>query len=120
MTDPAHSFTALDDAGLDGRIRSDLDQIAAAVRDHLGPSYRALVLGGGYGRGEGGSVVAGDRLEPYNDYDLFVVVEGVRRLDLAAMRADLRALGENSRRASVSKSSWRRCGSRISPVFPSP
>jgi hypothetical protein len=93
MTDPAHSFTALDDAGLDGRIRSDLDQIAAAVRDHLGPSYRALVLGGGYGRGEGGSVVADDRLEPYNDYDLFVVVEGVRRLDLAAMRADLRALG---------------------------
>jgi hypothetical protein len=53
-----------------------------------------LVLGGGYGRGEGGSVVADDRLEPYNDYDLFVVVEGVRRLDLAAMRADLRALGE--------------------------
>lgn len=57
--------------------------IAADVRAALGDGLLALVLGGGYARGEGGVVDTPDGERPYNDLD-FVVVQP---------RAD-RALGE--------------------------
>jgi hypothetical protein len=49
--------------------------IGAAARDALGDNLVALVLGGGYARGEGGVVEADGREWPYNDIDFTLVVE---------------------------------------------
>jgi hypothetical protein len=62
------------------RIARDQVIIGAAVRNALKDSgFVALILAGGYGRGEGGYRVVGDQYLPYNDYDYFVVVRGGRQ-----------------------------------------
>lgn len=66
------SFTAVRDAVADAAIRDALPEIAAAVRALALPGFAGLVLGGGYGRGEGG-VTADHRL--YNDLDFFVLMD---------------------------------------------
>ena len=66
------SFTAVHDAAADAQIRAALPEIAAAVRGLALPGFAGLVLGGGYGRGEGG-VTADHRL--YNDRDFFVLMD---------------------------------------------
>ncbi len=61
------------------KLGAALCDLAGDVRDLLGSRLIALVLGGGYGRGEGG-VVAGPHGErPYNDLDLTIIVQGRRR-----------------------------------------
>ena len=66
------SFTAVRDAVADAAIRVALSEIAAAVRGLALPGFAGLVLGGGYGRGEGGATVD-HRL--YNDLDFFVLMD---------------------------------------------
>lgn len=66
------SFTAVRDAVADAVIRSALPEIAAAVRGLALPGFAGLVLGGGYGRGEGGAMMD-HRL--YNDLDFFVLMD---------------------------------------------
>ena len=52
-----------------------LHRLSGEVRDALSNNLEALILGGGYGRGEGG-VVEFDGIErPYNDLDLTLVVK---------------------------------------------
>lgn len=51
-----------------------LGDLGADVRDQLGPDLVALVLGGGYGRGEGGVDHRHGKELPYNDLDLVLVV----------------------------------------------
>lgn len=51
------------------------------MRDLLGDNLVALVLGGGYGRGEGGVVRVDGREEPYNDLDFVLVVGSERKVD---------------------------------------
>jgi hypothetical protein len=61
------------------RIATDQAIIGAAVRGAITSSRLvALVLAGGYGRGEGGYRVCGDEFLPYNDYDYFVIIRGGR------------------------------------------
>ena len=66
------SFTAARDAAADATVRAALPEIVAAVRGCALPGFAGLVLGGGYGRGEGGATAA-HRL--YNDLDLFVFLD---------------------------------------------
>lgn len=66
------SFTAARDAAADAAVRAALPEIVAAVRGCALPGFAGLVLGGGYGRGEGGATAA-HRL--YNDLDLFVFLD---------------------------------------------
>ena len=66
------SFTAARDAAADAAVRAALPEIVAAVRGCALPGFAGLVLGGGYGRGEGGATAA-HRL--YNDLDLFVLLD---------------------------------------------
>ncbi|MEM7252234.1 MAG: hypothetical protein AAF493_12495 [Pseudomonadota bacterium] len=61
---------------------------AAVPAVHL----RALVLIGGYGRGEGGVQYRADGPRPYNDYDYFAVVEGVSGSAVNALNAQLKAV----------------------------
>jgi hypothetical protein len=55
---------------LDAALRAIVEDLKAV----LGRNLLAVVLGGGYGRGEGGVVRRGDRECPYNDVDLCLVV----------------------------------------------
>jgi len=65
------------------RVAEVLDRALAGIAADIGalklPGLRAVVLGGGYGRGEGGVLhtAAGDAL--YNDLDFFVFASGAGR-----------------------------------------
>jgi hypothetical protein len=88
-------YTLDGDATVEARIAGDQALIARAVEALTKPpEYRALVLMGGYGRGEGGYVVRDDKAGPYNDYDYFVVVRG---LDAPRRRALEKALAQEAR-----------------------
>jgi hypothetical protein len=80
---------------VEDRIARDQLLVADAVQRILAPpAFRALVLMGGYGRGEGGYVERDGVPAPYNDYDYFVVVRG---LDRSKRRALQQALAEAAR-----------------------
>lgn len=60
---------------LEGEIRRNLDETVKAALEAVGEeSLHALILGGGYGKGEGAVARRGDRDRCYNDFDLFVIV----------------------------------------------
>lgn len=61
-------------AWLERRLFALSRELAAAI----GPDLVAVILGGGYGRGEGGVHMLCGRERPYNDLDLFVVMSGAR------------------------------------------
>jgi hypothetical protein len=88
-----HRFTTLGNAELESRIAHDLERIADVAADRLGERFHALVLGGGYGRGEGGGRRRGDAWEPYNDYDLFVLLEGLPAWRRSSVRSEMAAVG---------------------------
>ncbi len=72
------------------RLDVQLQALAHDVQALLGDNLVALLLGGGYGRGEGGVVWRGGREHPYNDVDLVLVVR--RRTGVPT--AELAHLGE--------------------------
>ena len=70
------SFSKNQDPRVEKLISEALDGIAAAfAASPESSAVRAVVLGGGYGRGEGGATPDG---MPYNDLDFFVVMKGTR------------------------------------------
>ena len=74
-------YTPDGDEAVEARIARDQALIASAVQEALAPpEFRALVLMGGYGRGEGGYVLRDGTPEAYNDYDYFVVVRDLDRV----------------------------------------
>ena len=70
--------------------------ISRRVRDSLpGNVLAAIVLIGGYGRREGAYVVEGNKYQPYNDYDYFLIFKNVSRRrarNLAELIPDLESL----------------------------
>lgn len=65
------------------------EEVAALVPErHLA----ALVLGGGYGRGEGGFRRDGRSTVPYNDYDYFLVVRGLESSRSRSLQGTLHRL----------------------------
>lgn len=73
-------YTLDGDADVEARIHADQQLIGAAVTDAMpADQFRALVLMGGYGRGEGGFAMHDGQPAPYNDYDYFIVVKGLTR-----------------------------------------
>lgn len=86
-------FTLKGHVDVERRIQRDQRHVARSVCKALPTAqFRALLLGGGYGRGEGGYRVTDDGYAPYNDYDYFVVYDGTARECRAAGRT-LRRLG---------------------------
>lgn len=65
------------------RIHSSLQSMGRSIADIMGPKFVALILGGGYGRGEGACIVKGGKEFPYNDFDLFIVTKGPTELPKA-------------------------------------
>ncbi|HLX69139.1 MAG TPA: hypothetical protein VKV04_05875, partial [Verrucomicrobiae bacterium] len=94
----AHSerrFTLDGDDVLEERLARLCEKVLAGVRD-LVPQEKleALVLGGGYGRGQGGvlKTPAGDA--PYNDLEFYVFLRGNRVLNERKFAVALNQLGE--------------------------
>lgn len=79
-------YAAHGSRGFNLRLGNSLRRLADDVSCALGDNLVALVLGGGYGRG-GGGIIRIDGLErPYNDLDLFLVVDSKRRVPHAQLR----------------------------------
>lgn len=63
------------DGRIDAQIQAHLDRVVADLKAApIARCCHALALGGGYGRGEGGTWLKADgTLAPYNDYDLVLI-----------------------------------------------
>ncbi len=83
-------FTAHQDAPIDRKISGDLERIAEKLCMVL-PAVRALVLVGGFGRGEGSVLVDPQGIECLNDYDVVVIAPrpALNRLDLPGLEKTL-------------------------------
>ena len=83
---PRGRYTPIPDAAAEAALDEAVKGIAAEIEELRLPKLRAVVLGGGYGRGEGGvrHTPAGGKL--YNDLDFFVFSENAD--DRAAARID--------------------------------
>lgn len=69
------------------RLHEVILEFTAEVEAALGDNLVALLLGGGYGRGEGGVVVLDGEEAPYNDLDFTLVVGSKRLLNMALLEA---------------------------------
>ncbi len=78
------------DPRIDAAVAAGLAQCVARLVAAL--PVRAVILGGGFGRGEGSVLDDADGIRPLNDYDLFLVVPD-------GFAADLRPLGRDLARA---------------------
>lgn len=91
-------FTVDGNDAIEDQVARDMGVIREAVLEAVGAdSLRALVLGGGYGRGEGGVYVVEGEEKVYNDYDFFVIVPSrsrARRKALMNALADVKAAME--------------------------
>ncbi len=111
-----HHYTVHCDPDIDALIQSHMDTITRALRARFGKRLHAIVLIGGFGRGEGSVLRQSDTVQPLNDYDLMLIGNwprlpadaltelatrlkqelGIRFVDLAARwRFKLRALPPN-------------------------
>ena len=88
-------------------LEDRLERICSQVRRQITAliAYRdvaAIVLGGGYGRGEGGVLRTEDGDEPYNDLEFYVFLRGNRFLQERRYSRTLHHLGERlSKQASL-------------------
>lgn len=72
-------FTVHNDLQIDAVISGQLREIAEELLALLGGRLTAVLVAGGFGRGEGGIVRNGDSIRPINDYDLYLVVKNLRK-----------------------------------------
>lgn len=87
-----HRYTAIASAEVAELLDRTLAGIGADIDAAAIPGLLAVLLGGGYGRGEGGvrHTALGDR--PYNDLDFFVVASSAAAAD--GIKAALRNIAE--------------------------
>ena len=88
-------FTIDGSDALEARLRAICDQVSAGIEAIVPPrKVEAVVLGGGYGRGEGGVLRTETGDQPYNDIEFYVFVHGARLWNERKYGASLCALGE--------------------------
>lgn len=88
-------FTLDGDHALERHLAQVCQRVLSGVRGLIPPqNLEALLLGGGYGRGEGGVLrdVIGD--SPYNDIEFYVAIRGQRHLNELRYGRALEVLGE--------------------------
>lgn len=70
-------FTVDGDAGLEDRLAVLCRRIGSFLAERIPASeFHALVLGGGYGRGEGGVLASSEGDQPYNDMEFYLFLSG--------------------------------------------
>lgn len=90
-------YTLMGDAAFDEMLDKHLSDISDAVKKSVvSKDIVALVLGGGYGRGEGGvfETSAGQK-KLYNDLDFFVITENLNSSRLKKVDQALADIGES-------------------------
>lgn len=87
LNDPSLFLTGIRNTQAETMLREALRHLAAQLHDHAPHGLRAVYLGGGYGRGEGGVRTRPDAsVTLYNDLDCFVIAsDGLRRADRDAL-----------------------------------
>jgi len=95
MTLKPHRFTLDGSAALESHLRQTCEQVLIGVRTLI-PAAKldGLLLGGGYGRGEGGVLRAPAGDLPYNDLEFYVFLRGNAVLAERQFRQPLHELGE--------------------------
>lgn len=96
-------FTLDGDSRLEKRLGEICAEVVEATRAIVpAAALDAIVLGGGYGRGEGGVHRKGAVDEPYNDLEFYVFTRGNRLLNQRRFTPPLLELGERlSRKAGL-------------------
>ena len=90
-----NKYTVYGDSEFDKKIDEHMIQIREAVLEVMPEKYlSALILGGGYGRGEGGVFLENGKMELYNDYDFFVISNDISRSKMQQYHAELFEVGE--------------------------
>jgi rhamnosyltransferase len=90
-----HGTTYTFDGNQKAEERMAMDQsiIGAYVEDAIPANqFEALVLMGGYGRGEGGYCLKDGKPSPYNDYDYFIIVKNMSRKAAQTLQHQLQEL----------------------------
>jgi len=80
-------YTVNVDAHVDDAIEKDLGIIVDRLKTHR--AVKSIVLGGGFGRGEGSVLVDENGFRPVNDYDIFVVVSDEDSTDYRPVGTEL-------------------------------
>jgi hypothetical protein len=90
-------YTLKGDAAFDKMLDRHLDDISDAIKkSDVSKDIAAIVLGGGYGRGEGGVFKTSDgQKKLYNDLDFFVIAENLSRSRLKKIDKALAVIGES-------------------------
>lgn len=87
-------FTRDGGAGLEARLEANCCAVVDGVRAVVGGDHLVgIVLGGGYGRGEGGVLRHRGEELPYNDMEFYVFVRGHAVVRERRLRGPLRELG---------------------------
>lgn len=68
------TYTVINDLKADQSIQIGLNRVVEGIRDLMGDRLQAIVLTGGFGRGEGGVMHENGRFRPVNDFDISVIV----------------------------------------------
>jgi hypothetical protein len=76
------TFTRDGSPALEALLDQSCSAIGADLREIV-PAHllQALILGGGYGRGEGGVLATPQGDTPYNDLEFFILISGPPRLN---------------------------------------
>ena len=77
------------------RLDADFALIVEKLKA-IKPAPEVVILGGGYGRREGGILQKGKKSLPYNDYDLYAVFKSDLPRLPQSLKAQVRAIGEES------------------------
>lgn len=80
-------YTVYDDPRVDAAVAADLDLIVKKLTGIF--PLRAIILAGGFGRGEGSVLLEPAEVRPVNDYDLVLVVPDDFAADLRPLAREL-------------------------------
>lgn len=89
------NFTTAKDKKVNAKIQADLDYIANRVARLLGDNLHAILLCGGFGRGEGSVVVKKNEIHIVNDYDFTIVLNSKNRFHYLTLYRKIHAPLEN-------------------------
>lgn len=88
-------FTLDGDDKLENRLGQLCLEISTAIQKIIPPAkMKSIVLGGGYGRGQGGVLRTENGDQPYNDLEFYLFLRGNPLLQERSHRAALHELGE--------------------------
>src|SRR5580700_436722 len=89
-------FTIDGSKALEERLARLCGRVRRRVVGQIPPKeLAAIVLGGGYGRGEGGVLKTASGDKPYNDLEFYVFVRGNRLWNERGYRKAMETLGES-------------------------